>query len=608
MMNYSHKTERKDVPSSDKWNISDIYASPADWEKASRALREMIAGMEALQGSLSDKDTLHKALLLRDNLSREIEKIYAYARLQLDADNGDTAFQSLAGKAESLLAAYGHAVSFIDSEILAMAPEARKALQQDPAFSDYDFYLKDLDRQAEHILSSEEESLLAQSQLATGTGSEAFRALASADLSFPDATDSEGQAQPVSEGVYMLNMSSPDRTLREHTFRSLFGTYGKFGNTLAATLTGACRRSAFYAKVRHYDSSLAASLADENIPTSLYSELIETIHRNLNPLHEYIRLKKEVLGYDELHYYDLYAPLSEHGAESFTCDYDEACRRILEALAPLGPEYTSVLRKGMTEGWIDRYENKGKRSGAYSWGVYGVHPYVLLNYQPRYTGISTLAHELGHSLHSYFSSHAQPYAKADYTIFCAEVASTTNESLLLEHTLQSATKEQKIYLLSQFLEAVRTTVYRQVQFAEFEQYIHGKIAAGEALQARDLNAYWRDSNRRYYGDGLTIDDELGHEWSRIPHFYTPFYVYKYATGYAAATAFSKAILDEAARGDGKREAVDAYLGFLHAGGSDYSLRILKQAGVDLTTPAPVQSTVDKFAAKLAELKALLGKR
>lgn len=607
-MNYSHKTERKDVPSSDKWNISDIYASPADWEKASRALREMIAGMEALQGSLSDKDTLHKALLLRDHLSREIEKIYAYARLQLDADNGDTAFQSLAGKAESLLAAYGHTVSFIDSEILAMAPEARKALQQDPAFSDYDFYLKDLDRQAEHILSSEEESLLAQSQLATGTGSEAFRALASADLSFPDATDSEGQAQPVSEGVYMLNMSSPDRTLREHTFRSLFGTYGKFGNTLAATLTGACRRSAFYAKVRHYDSSLAASLADENIPTSLYSELIETIHRNLNPLHEYIRLKKEVLGYDELHYYDLYAPLSEHGAESFTCDYDEACRRILEALAPLGPEYTSVLRKGMTEGWIDRYENKGKRSGAYSWGVYGVHPYVLLNYQPRYTSISTLAHELGHSLHSYFSSHAQPYAKADYTIFCAEVASTTNESLLLEHTLQSATKEQKIYLLSQFLEAVRTTVYRQVQFAEFEQYIHGKIAAGEALQARDLNAYWRDSNRRYYGDGLTIDDELGHEWSRIPHFYTPFYVYKYATGYAAATAFSKAILDEAARGDGKREAVDAYLGFLHAGGSDYSLRILKQAGVDLTTPAPVQSTVDKFAAKLAELKALLGKR
>lgn len=607
-MNYSHKTERKDVPSSDKWNISDIYASPADWEKASGALREMIAGMEALQGSLSDKDTLHKALLLRDHLSREIEKIYAYARLQLDADNGDTAFQSLAGKAESLLAAYGHAVSFIDSEILAMAPEARKALQQDPAFSDYDFYLRDLDRQAEHILSSEEESLLAQSQLATGTGSEAFRALASADLSFPDATDSEGQAQPVSEGVYMLNMSSPDRTLREHTFRSLFGTYGKFGNTLAATLTGACRRSAFYAKVRHYDSSLAASLADENIPTSLYGELIETIHRNLNPLHEYTRLKKEVLGYDELHYYDLYAPLSEHGAESFACDYDEACRRILEALAPLGPEYTSVLRKGMTEGWIDRYENKGKRSGAYSWGVYGVHPYVLLNYQPRYTGISTLAHELGHSLHSYFSSHAQPYAKADYTIFCAEVASTTNESLLLEHTLQSATKEQKIYLLSQFLEAVRTTVYRQVQFAEFEQYIHGKIAAGEGLQARDLNAYWRDSNRLYYGDGLTIDDELGHEWSRIPHFYTPFYVYKYATGYAAATAFSKAILDEAARGDGKREAVDAYLGFLHAGGSDYSLRILKQAGVDLTTPAPVQSTVDKFAAKLAELKALLGKR
>ena len=606
-MNYGSKTERKDIPASEKWAISDIYASVADWEKATQALQQMIAEMEGMQGSLSTKETLLKALRLTDQLSREIEKIYAYARLQLDADNGDTTFQSLAGKAESLLAAYGHAISFIDSEILALTPQERKALQDDPDFSDYDFYLKDLERQSAHVLSAEAESLLAQSQLATGAGSAAFRALVSADLSFPDAADSQGQAHPVSEGVHMLNMSSPDRTLRKHAFQSLFGTYGTFGNTLAATLTGTCRSAAFYARARHFHSSLEASLSEENIPTGLYDRLIDTIHQNLEPLHEYIRLKKEIFGYDELHYYDLYAPLSEHGADSFSCDYDEACRRILAALAPLGPEYTAVLRKGMTEGWIDRYENKGKRSGAYSWGVYGVHPYILLNYQPRYTGISTLAHELGHSLHSYFSSQTQPYAKADYTIFCAEVASTTNENLLLEYTLQSATKEQKIYLLSQFLETVRTTVYRQVQFAEFEQYIHGKIAAGEALQAEDLDNYWRDSNRRYYGEALTIDDELGHEWSRIPHFYTPFYVYKYATGYAAATAFSKAILDEAARGGGRHEAVEKYLGFLHAGGSDYSLEILKRAGVDLTTPVPVQSTVDKFAAKLAELKSLLGK-
>ena len=589
---HGSKTDRKDIPAAYKWKIEDIYATPADWEKASGVLRELIQDMEALQGSLSSRDTLLKALRLKDHMSREIEKIYAYARLQQDADNGNAAVQALAGKAESLLAAYGHAVSFVDSEILALKPEERQALIQDPAFSDYDFYLKDLERQSAHILPSEEEALLAQSQLATTAGSSAFRALVSADMTFPDIKDGKGNPATVSEGSYMLNMSDPDRVLRENSFRALMGTYGKFHNTLAATLTGTCRSSYFYARVRHYKDTMEASLAEENIPASLYRNLIDTIHRNLEPLHEYIRLKKDVLGYDELHFYDLYVPLSQAGGETFACDYETACAKVLEALQPLGKDYIATLKKGMREGWIDIYENKGKRSGAYSWGIYDVHPYVLLNFQPRYSSISTIAHELGHSLHSWFSSRTQPYAKSDYTIFCAEVASTTNENLLLEHTLQDATKEQKIYLLNQFLEAVRTTVYRQVQFAEFEQY-----------------------NRTYYGPDLFIDPELGSEWSRIPHFYTPFYVYKYATGYAAATAFSQAILDEAAahRGDGrdltqeKDSAVARYLEFLHSGGSDYSLNLLRRAGVDLTTPAPVQITLDKFAAKLAELKALLGR-
>ena len=598
---HGSKTDRKDIPAAYKWKIEDIYATPADWEKASGVLRELIQDMEALQGSLSSRDTLLKALRLKDHMSREIEKIYAYARLQQDADNGNAAVQALAGKAESLLAAYGHAVSFVDSEILALKPEERQALIQDPAFSDYDFYLKDLERQSAHILPSEEEALLAQSQLATTAGSSAFRALVSADMTFPDIKDGKGNPATVSEGSYMLNMSDPDRVLRENSFRALMGTYGKFHNTLAATLTGTCRSSYFYARVRHYKDTMEASLAEENIPASLYRNLIDTIHRNLEPLHEYIRLKKDVLGYDELHFYDLYVPLSQAGGETFACDYETACAKVLEALQPLGKDYIATLKKGMREGWIDIYENKGKRSGAYSWGIYDVHPYVLLNFQPRYSSISTIAHELGHSLHSWFSSRTQPYAKSDYTIFCAEVASTTNENLLLEHTLQDATKEQKIYLLNQFLEAVRTTVYRQVQFAEFEQYIHDKIT--------------RESNRTYYGPDLFIDPELGSEWSRIPHFYTPFYVYKYATGYAAATAFSQAILDEAAahRGDGrdltqeKDSAVARYLEFLHSGGSDYSLNLLRRAGVDLTTPAPVQITLDKFAAKLAELKALLGR-
>ncbi|HAY61825.1 MAG TPA: oligoendopeptidase F [Acidaminococcaceae bacterium] len=612
---HGSKTDRKDIPAAYKWKIEDIYASPADWEKASGVLRELIQDMEALQGSLSSRETLLKALRLKDHLSQEIEKIYAYARLQQDADNGNAAVQALAGKAESLLAAYGHAVSFVDSEILALKPEERQALIQNPDFSDYDFYLKDLERQSPHILPSEEEALLAQSQLATTAGSSAFRALVSADMAFPDITDGEGNPATVSEGSYMLNMSAPDRVLRENSFRALMGTYGKFHNTLAATLTGTCRSSYFYARARHYKDTMEACLAGENIPASLYRNLIDTIHRNLEPLHEYIRLKKAVLGYDELHYYDLYVPLSQAGSESFACDYGTACAKVLEALQPLGKDYVATLRKGMDEGWIDIYENKGKRSGAYSWGLYDVHPYVLLNFQPRYSSISTIAHELGHSLHSWYSARTQPYAKSDYTIFCAEVTSTTNENLLLEYMLQRATKEQKIYLLNQFLEAVRTTVYRQVQFAEFEQYIHDKITAGGTLQAEDLENNWRESNRTYYGPALFIDPELGSEWSRIPHFYTPFYVYKYATGYAAATAFSQAILDEAAarRGDGrdltqeKDSAVALYLEFLHSGGSDYSLNLLKRAGVDLATPAPVQITLDKFAVKLAELKELLGR-
>ena len=314
-----------------------------------------------------------------------------------------------------------------------------------------------------------------------------------------------------------------------------------------------------------------------------------------------MQLKKDVLGYDELHPYDIYMPLAKNAADSFACTFPEACARVEAALAPLGEEYVKTLHKGLTEGWIDTYENKGKRSGAYSWGVYGVHPFVLLNYQPRYNSISTIAHEMGHALHSYYSSQSQTYINADYTIFCAEVASTTNENLLLEHTLKQATDEQKIYLLNQFLEAVRTTVYRQVQFAEFEKFIHSEITAGRSLQAEKLENYWLEINRQYYGPALTVDEELASEWSRIPHFYTPFYVYKYATGYSAATAFSSAILSEG------QEAVDKYLGFLHAGGSDYSLNILKNAGVDLTTPQPVTVTLQKFANKLQELKALLGK-
>ncbi len=598
---HGSSVERAAIPAGCKWRVQDIYADEAAWRTACDEYKAKLPQLKAMQGTLVTGSAVLAALRLQDELARLLDKIYAYARLQQDADNTDQHLQALSGEAEGLLASFSNANSFIEPEMLGLGREALETMLQEKAgLDEYRFYIQNLLRQSAHILSAEKEAVFAQSHLATGTAAAAFRALVSADMQFPEIVDGKGDKASVSEGNYILNMTSPDRELRKNSFRTLMGTYHKYRNTLATTLTGSARTAYFFANVHNYKDTLEAALSEDNIPTSLYDGLIRTVHDNFAPLHEYIQLKKDVLGVSEFHPYDLYMPLSQAG-DSFACSFPEACAKVEEALAPLGEEYVSTLHKGLTEGWIDVYENKGKRSGAYSWGVYGVHPFVLLNYQQRYNSISTIAHEMGHAMHSYFSSQAQTYVNSEYTIFCAEVASTTNESLLLEYTLQHATDEQKIYLLNQFLEAVRTTVYRQVQFAEFEKYIHGEITAGRSLQAEKLEAWWLQSNKDYYGPALTVDEELASEWSRIPHFYTPFYVYKYATGYSAATAFASAILS------GSKDAVQKYLGFLHAGGSDYSLNILKNAGVDLNTPQPVTVTLQKFAAKLAELKALLGK-
>jgi len=598
---HGSSVERSAIPAACKWHVQDIYADEAAWRAACDEYKAKLPQLKAMQGTLVTGSTVLAALRLQDVLAQLLDKIYAYARLQQDADNTDQHLQALSGEAEGLAASFSNANSFIEPEMLGLGREALEAmLQEEAGLGEYRFYIQNLLRQSAHILSAEKEAVFAQSHLATGTAAAAFRALVSADMQFPEIVDGNGNKASVSEGNYILNMTSPDRELRKNSFRTLMGTYHKYRNTLATTLTGSARTAYFFANVHNYKDTLEAALSEDNIPTSLYDGLIQTVHDNFAPLHEYIQLKKDALGVSEFHPYDLYMPLSQAG-DSFACSFPEACARVEQALAPLGEEYVSTLHKGLTEGWIDVYENKGKRSGAYSWGVYGVHPFVLLNYQQRYNSISTIAHEMGHAMHSYFSSRAQTYINSEYTIFCAEVASTTNESLLLEYTLQHATDEQKIYLLNQFLEAVRTTVYRQVQFAEFEKYIHGEITAGRSLQAEKLEAWWLQSNRDYYGPALTVDEELASEWSRIPHFYTPFYVYKYATGYSAATAFASAILS------GGEGAVQKYLGFLHAGGSDYSLNILKNAGVDLNTPQPVTVTLQKFAAKLAELKALLGK-
>lgn len=592
--------KRQDVPEKYKWHIKDIYNTENDWKDACQNFKAKLTKLDKLHGKLSNTASLIEALTLQAELAQVLEKIYAYARLQQDADNTDQHFQSLAGEAETLATKFSSAVAFIEPELINIGKDnLEKLANENTQLTEYKFYFSNLMRLAEHILSADKEALLAQSQLATSNAASAFRALVSADLKFPKITDGYGKETTISEGNYLLNMTSDDRTLRKNSFCALMGTYHNFRNTLATTLTGNSRSAFFKASVHKYNDTLEAALSEDNIPISLYNGLIDTVHDNLKPLHEYIQLKKEILGYSELHMYDMYMPLAKNAADTFSYSFEEACKKVEAALKPLGEKYLSDLHQGFTNGWIDAYENKGKRSGAYSWGVYGVHPYVLLNYQPRYNSISTIAHEMGHAMHSYYSSQAQTYINSDYTIFCAEVASTTNENLLLEYMLKEANKEQKIYLLNQFLEAVRTTVYRQVQFAEFEKFIHNEITAGKSLQAEVLENYWLDLNRKYYGEALTIDQELASEWSRIPHFYTPFYVYKYATGYSAATAFSSYILQE------KENALEKYLGFLHAGGSDYSLNILKTAGVDLTTPQPVNVTLNKFASKIQELKNLL---
>lgn len=436
---------REQIPTACKWHISDIYAGENDWQAACEEYKSKLPQLQAMQGQLNTAAAVCAALKLQEELAKLLDKIYAYARLQQDADNTDQKLQALAGEAEGMAAAFSNANAFVEPEMLALGKEnCCKCWTKSLHWQNTVFILK-IWFVYQTMFCLQIKRLFCASHLATGTAAAAFRALVSADMQFPEITDGQGNKANVSEGCYLLNMTSPDRVLRKNSFTGLMNTYHQYRNTLAATLTGSARTGYFYATVHNYKDTLEAALAEDNIPSSLYDGLIDTVHDNFAPLHEYIQLKKDVLGVDEFHYYDMYMPISTAG-DSFACSFPEACAKVEEALAPLGKEYLTALHKGMTEGWIDVYENKGKRSGAYSWGVYGVHPFVLLNYQARYNSISTIAHEMGHAMHSYFSSQAQSYVNSEYTIFCAEVASTTNENLLLEHTLKHATAEQKIYL------------------------------------------------------------------------------------------------------------------------------------------------------------------
>jgi oligoendopeptidase F len=591
---------REDIPVQYRWHLTDIYQDDKLWQADFDKLKTELTEIAKFKGKLgTSSKNLVECLKLRDDIGVISGKLYAYARMHKDENTADAKYQALTGKTESLLSEAGAATAFIEPEILNIADDKlAKFRQQDPGLKDYAFYFDNLSRQKKHILSPAEEEILSRSSEATQVPENVFNMLAHADMQFPEVTDENGKKVQLSEGRYRLFIMSPDRRVREESFKALFNTYNQYRNTFAATLGGNVKKNIFYTKTRKYNSSLEAALESDNVPTEVYTNLIDTVHNNLGPLHRYVALKKRALGLDEVHMYDLYTPLIRDVQLNY--EYEDGLKVVQTALKPLGPEYGTILDKGLHSGWIDVYENKGKQTGAYSWGVYGVHPFVLLNYHHKYDDVSTVAHEMGHAIHSYYSHANQPFINSSYTTFSAEVASTTNEVLLIDYALKNTTDKQKrLYLLNQYLESIRATVYRQTLFAEFEKIIYEKCEAGETLTADMLDAIWHELNVKYYGPDIVVDKEIDVEWARIPHFYWEFYVYKYVTGYSAATALAEQLQTEG------QPAQDRYINFLKSGGSDYSLNILKRAGVDMSSPKPIEVTLQKFNSLLDELEKIL---
>ncbi|UFJ42729.1 oligoendopeptidase F [Brevibacillus humidisoli] len=590
---------RSEIPAEYKWKLEDIYPSDAEWEKDVAKVKELIEEIKAKQGSLAQSGKqLLDALTLQDEISKVFEQIYVYARMRRDEDNTNATYQALTDRAASLGTQVSSATSYIQPEILAIPDEQLRQLQEsEPGLDHYRFLLEEITRQKPHTLSAQEEAILAEVSEVSSAPSTIFGMLNNADIRFPMITDEQGEEVELTKGRYIQFLESKDRRVRKEAFEALYKTYGKHKNTIAATLTSSVKRDVFYARVRKYPSALRAALFGDNIDPSVYDNLIATIREHLPLMHRYIRLRKKMLQLDELHMYDLYVPIVKE--VEMTIPYEEAVATITEALRPLGDEYGQVLKKGFTSGWIDVYENQGKTSGAYSWGAYTTHPYVLMNYQENLNNMFTLAHEMGHALHSYFSDTTQPYTYAQYRIFVAEVASTVNESLLMHHLLETTTdKQQRMYLLNYYLERFRGTVFRQTMFAEFEKLIHEQVEAGEALTAESLSSAYRDLNVAYHGSDVLVDSEVDLEWARIPHFYNNFYVYKYATGFSAATSLYKQIVEEGA------PAVERYLGFLKSGGSDYPINLLKRAGVDMTSTEPIREALAVFDDLLSEMETL----
>jgi oligoendopeptidase F len=591
---------REDIPAEHKWQLERMYPREEDWEADFRKVEEGLPRVGSHRGTLGRSARhLYECLELQDLLGVKVEKLYAYARMRRDEDNSQSYRQEQLDRALALTTRAGEALAFIKPELLGLQEQTLKAYLEAGELARYRHYLQDIARLRDHVLSEQEEELLSRAGEILEAPENVFSMLLMADLTFPAVKDEKGEEVTLTAGRFVPMLQSGERRVRQEAFTAMFATLEGFKNTFNASLSAAVKKNIFLSRSRRYPSSLEMYLDADHIPPRVYHNVVDTTNKNLAPLHRYTSLKKEALGLDQVHFYDLYTPLVQDGQEK-KYPLKEAREMVIQALAPLGTEYTGMVQEAFDRGWIDVYENKGKTSGAYSFGTYESPPFILLNYKETLNDVFTLAHELGHSLHSYYSTREQPFVYSRYTIFSAEVASTTNEALLVRYLLNRVSPGERAMILNEYLEGIRGTFYRQTLFAEFELKIHSLAEGGVALTAEKLSSLWLELNRRYYGDSFAADPLLGMEWARIPHFYYNFYVYKYVTGFAAGTSLAKKILKEGA------PARDRYINFLKQGSSGYSLDILKEAGVDMAEPAPLEDTVEVFSACLEEFNRTLG--
>ena len=591
--------ERSQIAEQDKWAIHDIYATDELWEADLQKAKDLIPVISGYAGKLGESaKTLLAFLKLTEEIEVLADALGNYAMRRSDEDARVSKYQAMVGSLMSAFVALNAASSFSTPELMAISDETMERFYAEcPELERYRRYLNDIRRRRAHVLSPAEEKLLAAAGEMANAPDTIYGMFSNADLTFPDAVDAEGNRHPLSQGTYISYMESSDRVLRRSAFENLYRTYGSYKNTIAAILAAQVKQLQFFADARKYGSAMEASLDVTNVPTEVYTNLIEAVHKNMDKMYRYVALRKKLLGVDELHMYDLYTPLVE-GVDK-KASIDEAKQTVYDALAPLGDGYRKILKEGFDNRWIDVYENAGKRSGAYSAGA-KAHPFVLLNYTGTLDSQFTLAHEMGHALHSYLSNRHQNPLDSEYVIFVAEVASTCNEALLMEYLLGRTTdRKERAYLINHFLEQFRTTLYRQTMFAEFELNIGRMSQEGTSLTPEVLNAEYRRLNRLYFGDGIVLDDEIDMEWMRIPHFYYNYYVFQYATGYAAAIALSRRILREG------ESAVKDYLGFLSGGCSKSPIDLLRGAGVDMRTTAPVEEALALFGELIDEMEALM---